>query len=221
MTKTNYLKWTEGNAKLLKTSGESYRVLGFGLPADMTFEGGNTCPGANACRGVCYAKQGRYLMANVRDARLHNFNAFQSRGKLGFIGDAIADLTRYAKRYNVVRLHDSGDFFSQDYLDAWKAIACAFPAIIFYAYTKSLHLDLFTDKPANLRLVQSLGGKYDNQVNLSAPHSRIFSTDADMVSAGYIDGNASDIPAIEGAINIGLVYHGNRKLTEAQSNYFR
>ena len=219
MTNTNNLKWTEGNAKLLKTSGESYRVLGFGLPADMTFDGGNTCPGANACRGVCYAKQGRYLMANVRDARLHNFNA--SRDVESFVSAAIADLTRYAKRYNVVRLHDSGDFYSQDYLNAWKRIAAIFPTIIFYAYTKSLHLDLFTDKPANLRLVQSLGGKYDNQLNLQASHSRIFSTDADRIAAGYVDGNVNDVPAIEGAINIGLVYHGNRKLTEAQSNYFR
>ena len=136
MTKTNNLKWTEGNAKLLKTSGESYRVLGFGLPADMTFEGGNTCPGAGACRGVCYAKQGRYLMANVRDARMHNFNVSQGAG---FAAAAIADLQRLTKRYNVVRVHDSGDFYSQEYVNAWKSIARAFPATIFYAYTKSLH----------------------------------------------------------------------------------
>jgi hypothetical protein len=220
-TMTYNLKWTMGNAKLVKTSGESYRVLGFGIPADYSFEGGNTCPAANACRGVCYAKQGRYLMANVRDARMHNFNLFQSRGKLGFIGDAIADLTRLVKRYNVVRLHDSGDFFSQDYLDAWKAIACAFPNTIFYAYTKSLHLDIGTDKPANLRIVQSLGGKYDAMINLNLSHSRIFSTDDDRIAAGYVDGNVSDIPAIEGEIKIGLVYHGNRKLTDAQSKFFR
>lgn len=220
MTKTN-LKWTEGNAKLTKTSGEAYRVLGYGIPADYSFEGGNTCPGANACRGVCYAKQGRYIMASVRDARLHNFTSFQTRGKLGFIGDAIADLTRFVKRYNVVRIHDSGDFFSQDYLDAWKAIALAFPAVIFYAYTKSLHLDIMTDKPANLRIVQSLGGKYDSHVNLDIPHSRIFSTDADRIAAGYVDGNINDIPAIVGDIRIGLVYHGVKKLTDAQNAFFR
>lgn len=213
------LKWTMGNAKLVKTSGESYRVLGFGIPADMSFNGGNTCPGANACRGVCYAKQGRYLMAGVKNARLHNFNA--SRDVLGFIASAIADLTRLTKRYNVVRLHDSGDFYSQEYLNAWKNIAILFPNTIFYAYTKSLHLDIETGKPDNLRIVQSLGGKYDAKINLSLPHSRIFSTDADRIAANYEDGNVSDIPAIEGVINIGLVYHGNRKLTEAQSNFFR
>jgi len=213
------LKWTMGNAKLVKTSGESYRVLGFGIPADYSFDGGNTCPAANACRGVCYAKQGRYLMANVRDARMHNFNA--SRDYASFVVSAVADLTRLTKRYNVVRLHDSGDFYSQEYLNAWKAIATCFPNTIFYAYTKSLHLDIESDKPANLRIVQSLGGKYDDRLIRSLPHSRIFSTDADRIAAGYVDGNVSDIPAIEGEINIGLVYHGNRKLTDAQSKFFR
>ena len=212
------LKWTMGNAKLVKTSGEAYRVLGFGIPADMSFDGGNTCPGANACRGVCYAKQGRYIMAGVKNARLHNFNA--SRSDM-FVLDATKDLNRLVKRYNVVRLHDSGDFYSQEYLNAWKLIADTFPEVIFYAYTKSLHLDIESNKPANLRIVQSLGGKYDAKINMTLPHSRIFSTDADRIAAGYIDGNVSDIPAIEGEINIGLVYHGVRKLTAAQNDFFR
>lgn len=221
MTNKNALRWTEGNAKLAKTSGGVYRVLGFGIPADFNFDGGNTCPGANACRGVCYAKQGRYLMANVMGARMHNLEAFRALGFMGFIDAAISDLTRLVKRYNVVRLHDSGDFFSQEYLDAWKRIASAFPAVIFYAYTKSLHLDIEGGKPDNLRIVQSLGGKYDDRLDRNRSHSRIFSDDAARESAGYVDGNVNDIPAIEGDIRIGLVYHGNRKLTEAQNKFFR
>lgn len=221
MTNAMNLKWTMGNEKLTKTSGAVYRVLGFGIPADYSFEGGNTCPGASACRAVCYAKQGRYIMAGVKNARMHNLMKFMERGQIGFIGDAIADLSRLTKRYNVVRIHDSGDFFSQEYLNAWKAIACAFPHVVFYAYTKSHHLDIQTDKPLNLRIVQSIGGKFDERVNVSLPHARIFATDNDRIAAGYIDGNVSDIPAIEGEIAIGLVYHGVRKLTDAQRNYFK
>lgn len=225
MTNATNLKWTEGNAKLVKTDGSgsnmTFRVLGFGIPADYNFDGGNTCPGANACRGVCYAKQGRYMMANVMNARKHNLNFFNGFGAHSFVCAAIADLTRFVKRYNVVRIHDSGDFFSQEYLNAWKAIAAAFPSVIFYAYTKSLHLDIETDKPLNLRIVQSLGGKYDARVNLSLSHARIFSTDADRIAAGYIDGNVNDMPAILGEVNIGLVYHGVKKLTEAQNKFFR
>lgn len=215
----NFLKWTEGNAKLTKTSGEIYRVLGYGIPADYNFNGGNTCPGASACRGVCYAKQGRYIMSSVQNARLHNLNAFLE-SPTAFIAGAIADLTRFVKRYNVVRIHDSGDFFSQSYLDAWKTIAASFPNVIFYAYTKSLFLDISAGKPQNLRIVQSLGGKYDANINMGESHARIFSDDAARINAGYVDGNVNDIPAIVGENRIGLVYHGVKKMTDAQRNYF-
>ena len=38
----------------------------------------------------------------------------------------------------VVRVHDSGDFFSQEYFDAWLEVARGRPRTRFYAYTKSL-----------------------------------------------------------------------------------
>lgn len=216
------IKWTQGNEKLNKPNGGVYKIIGFGLPADYSYERDgvkfNTCPGANACKGVCYAKQGRYLMPNVANARLSNLYASLEPT---FADDAISDLTYHAKRgYNVVRLHDSGDFHSQEYLDAWKKVASALPGMVFYAYTKSLHLDLFTGKPDNFKLVQSLGGVYDARVNLDAPHSRIFSSDVARIAAGYVDGNVNDVPAIEGTTRIGLVYHGVRKLTVAQANFF-
>jgi hypothetical protein len=89
----------------------------------------------------------------------------------------------------------------------------------FYAYTKSMHLDL-TGAPANFKVTQSLGGKHDALVNLGKPHSRIFSTDDDRIAAGYVDGNVDDSPAIEGVVSIGLVYHGVKNLTPAQKKFF-
>jgi hypothetical protein len=219
--------WTAGNAKLLKTSGGEYRVVGFGLPADVDFKVDgvqhNTCPAALACRAVCYAKQGTYRFANVVKARHHNLALSQ---RADFADLIIADLStmvvksrKCRKPYNVVRLHDAGDFYSQSYLDAWAKVAAAYPAVIFYAYTKSLHLDLSVI-PANLRITQSLGGRYDNLVNLGKPHSRIFSNDKAREDAFYVDGNINDVPAIEGDIAIGLVYHGGRNLTAAQEKFF-
>jgi hypothetical protein len=35
-----------------------------------------------------------------------------------------------------VRVHGSGDFFSQEYVDKWKRIAQNVPNVVFYAYTK-------------------------------------------------------------------------------------
>jgi len=216
------IKWTTGNTKLAKENDRGYNILGFGIPADYVFvdkQGAtcNTCPGACACKGVCYAKQGRYNMPNVRDARVRNLT--ESLGDT-FVLDATDDLRYYKRRgYNVIRLHDSGDFYSQEYLDKWAAIAHNHPDLIFYAYTKNLLLT-FDAVPANLRIVQSLGGLYDKLVNLEKPHSRIFSSDMARIMAGYVDGNTNDIPAIEGVIRIGLVYHGVRKLTVAQNNFF-
>jgi hypothetical protein len=58
-------------------------------------------------------------------------------------------------------------------------------------------------------------------VQLGSSHSRIFSSHSARKRAGYIDGNLSDIPAIQGKVKIGLVYHGNRGMTDAQKKFFR
>lgn len=211
------LKWTFGNSKLVKTSGDTLKIVGFGISADTDINGVNSCPGALACRGVCYAKQGTYLFKNVRESRLFNLNASFLPN---FQNMLFPDLTKISEKYNCVRIHDSGDFHSQSYLDAWKLAAIALPSVTFYAYTKSLHLDLHSNLPANFKLVQSLGGKYDERVNLAHSHSRIFSDHDARIAAGYVDGNVDDMPAINGDIRIGLVYHGTRKLTDAQQKFF-
>lgn len=214
------LPWITGNIKLQKTSGGTFgRVIGWGIPADMDFtlngESFNTCPGACACRGVCYAKQGAYTWKATKAARLR---ALESTFSSSFVDDAIADLKRM-RGVGVVRIHDSGDYYSQEYLDKWIAIARAFPSIIFYSYTKSAILD-FSNAPSNFRVTYSLGGRYDDKVDLGRSHSRIFSTHEDMERAGYIDGGASDAPAIQGLVKIGLPWHGVKKLTESQKKFF-
>lgn len=215
-----FCKWTNGNEKLNKPNGDAYRIIGFGIPADYDFqlngETVNTCPSALACRGVCYAKQGRYGMKNVKDARKHNLDMSL---RADFVENAIADLKRMRK-VNTVRIHDSGDFYNQEYYNKWCLIAMALPHIIFYAYTKTLDMDIWGNKPDNLRITQSLGGKHDNLVNLSMPHSRIFADDDARINAGYVDGNVNDVPAIEGLVKIGLVYHGQKNMTDAQKKYF-
>lgn len=227
MPKVLKAKWVEGNAKLLKTSKGKYRVLGFGIPADHNFKSGgivmNTCPQALACKAVCYAKQGRYVMDLVVKARKHNLKLSL---RPTFAKHIIADLNQMVikskvchKPYNVVRLHDSGDFYSQEYLDAWSTVAAAFPNVIFYAYTKSLHLDM-SAIPSNLRITRSQGGRLDKLINLGLPNSRIFSSHAARQREKYVNGNLSDIPAIEGRISIGLVFHGTKKLTPAQVKFF-
>ena len=207
---------SDGNTKLVKTSGEVYKVVGFGIPADLTFNGINTCRGAGACRSVCYAKAGAYLFPNVVTAKRANLDATLADT---FAADMVAAIRR-RRSYNTVRIHDAGDFYSKEYFAKWCAVARALPGHKFYAYTKALDLDLWTDKPDNFQVVQSLGGVFDRLVDLNRSHSRIFASEAARVAAGYVDGNVNDIPAIEGVTRIGLVYHGTRKLTLPQVRYF-
>lgn len=214
------LPWILGNAKLQKTSGGTFgRVIGWGIPADhnFTLDGvqHNTCPGALGCRGACYAKQGSYTWKATVAARKRALDCTLTDT---FVADAIADIKRM-RGVGVVRIHDSGDYYSQEYLDKWIAIAQAFPDIIFYSYTKSATLD-FNAAPSNFRVTFSLAGKHDALVDMSKSHARIFATVEDMERAGYIDGGKSDAPAIQGLVKIGLPYHGTRKLTDAQRKFF-
>jgi hypothetical protein len=222
-----HAKWTTGNSKLEKTSKGKYRVVGFGLPADHNFKSGglqhNTCPGALACRAVCYAKQGTYRFKNVKATRLHNLKLSLRKRFVDMLTSDLTNLTTKGKHrrkpYNVVRLHDSGDFYRQEYLDAWATVASRFPKVTFYAYTKSLHLDL-SRIPSNLHIIQSLGGRHDKLVQLGQAHSRIFSSHTARKRAGYVDGNVNDTPAILGKVKIGLVFHGTQNLTPAQVKFF-
>jgi Gene product 88 len=66
----------------------------------------------------------------------------------------------------LVRVHVSGDFYSETYFRAWMAVAVQRPETVFYAYTKSLkiwvdNLDLV---PANFRLNASKGGRWDHLI---------------------------------------------------------
>jgi hypothetical protein len=95
----------------------------------------------------------------------------------------------------------------------WFAIAKANPNTRFYAYTKMVALVRQAYKaglvPDNFRLIQSLGGLADKQIDHSLPHSRIFSSLDELNAAGYADASESDSPAAFGSSPlIGLVIHG-------------
>jgi hypothetical protein len=217
-------KFVTGNTKLNKITGEggAYQIIGFGIPADLDFKDGkrkrNTCPGADHCREVCYAKQGMYRFNNVKVARQKALDATMD---VNFVETMIEDLTKFFKKgINTVRVHDSGDFYSQEYLDKWYSIASQMPWMKFYAYTKALNLDLFTNKPDNFQIIQSLGGRWDRKIDLTKPHSRIFTNDEARIANGYVDGNINDAPAIDGVVKIGLVYHGGKNLDETQKTRY-
>lgn len=52
----------------------------------------------------------------------------------------IEDLKRRPKAIKFVRIHETGDFISQEYVDMWARVTAAFPELTFYFYTKTADL---------------------------------------------------------------------------------
>tara|TARA_R110002110_G_scaffold229893_2_gene445482 strand:+ start:412 stop:1248 length:837 start_codon:yes stop_codon:yes gene_type:complete len=203
-----------------------HNIASFNLPAggyklDGFWEA--ICIGAAACLALCYAMQGSFTWASTQIPRVVNHQLLERLQGRYRIAGMIHALDRMIKRlgpsYGLVRLHDSGDFYSQTYIDAWMQVIRMNPTIWFYLYTKSHHL-LPDDLPENLSVTKSFGGKHDDLIDTdNDPHARIFATVQELIDAGYIDANDEvdgEIATILGRHKIGLAYHGVKKPTPAQ-----
>jgi hypothetical protein len=124
----NPITFAKGNAKIEK-------ALIWNLPE------GITCPGATElCKKVCYAKDSTVRFPNVvPGSRAHNL-AIAKRS------DFPEFLTQKLNRARLprMRIHESGDFFNQKYLDTWTEAIAQDSKRTFWAYTKSHKLD-FTE----------------------------------------------------------------------------
>lgn len=127
---------SRGNRKLEKASR---LFLIWNLPAV------ESCPGATpTCRRYCYARKAERMYRNVLECRKRNMAASR---RPDFVSGIVALIEKAGPR-PYFRVHESGDFYSQEYLDAWFAVARAFPETKFLAYTQSFHLD-FRGCPPN------------------------------------------------------------------------
>ena len=182
-----------------------------------------TCPGADACLALCYARQGTFLFKGSKRVRIDNhqllLTTYATQGLDGVVDILDQAVKSVTKTVAVIRMHDSGDFFKKWYVKAWLEVINRNPDILFYAYTKSFPMFKGLNIPSNFRVTYSFGGKFDSQID--GPNSRIFPTLDERIAAGYVDGNDSDMPAILGEHNIGLVYHGIKKPTVEQFDAVR
>ena len=110
----------------------------FSLPAGPKY----SCPGAtDACKD-CYAMKGRHYFSNVQQAFGGNWKLL-SRLKRNRASKKVIRLLQDAvpKHAKVFRIHESGDWYSQEYVDAWTAVIRSRPDVKFWAYTRSFHLN--------------------------------------------------------------------------------
>ena len=111
-----------------------------------------TCPGSTAlCRKYCYAKKAEKLFPNVVTKRQRNLALSKTAG---FVDTIVAELGN-SPLMPYMRIHESGDFYSQEYLNKWFEICRRMPEKTFLAFTKAFGLD-YSKKPKNLKLYYSV-----------------------------------------------------------------
>jgi hypothetical protein len=173
----------------------------------------NVCPSAGVCAQVCYARQGTYLIPSVR--RSHVRNLLMVLDDLpGFEAAMHAELHQTTRSGalkfagKTIRLHDSGDFLSADYLRAWLRIMRAASHARFYCYPKEIQLfreHVEPDPPPNFSWVFSFGGRQDASLNPSVDRvADVFATEAEISEAGYHSQSVCDTLAVDGPAPVGL-----------------
>jgi hypothetical protein len=180
----------------------------------------NVCPNAGACAKFCYARNGTYLFPKVRGKHLRNLllvrddpkwteaiaeelahKRFDPKGIIREIPglDSVEHLSQEVQEWILsggaaVRIHDSGDFFSREYLQGWIDLADRFPYILFYAYTKEVTMLEETDLPPNFLTCYSMGGKEDRLIDKDTMrHADVFPDLETLEEAGYVSQDASDL----------------------------
>ncbi|NBO34621.1 MAG: hypothetical protein EBU89_01600 [Actinobacteria bacterium] len=158
-----------------------------------------TCPNAGACANVCYARNGTYNFSNVKARHTANLE-YVINDPQGWFAQMLEEVNHPRMRGKYVRIHDSGDFFSEDYLLLWLKIALLTPDVTFYCYTKEVSMFkriVEYDCPKNFRYLYSLGGREDYLIDLELDrHADVFPDDAAILEAGYANQDASDLLAI-------------------------
>ena len=148
----------------------------------------NVCPNAGACASFCYARNGTYLFKNVRGRHIQNLEYILEEPKRWFT-QMFNEVNQPKMLNKYVRIHDSGDFFSEEYLKMWLLIASLTPQVTFYCYTKEVSLFkkvVEPDCPKNFRYLYSMGGKEDHLINKETDrHADVFPDDAAILDAGY------------------------------------
>lgn len=107
---------------------------------------------------VCYAARSERF-PSARQARWRNYENARKMVKSG-------ENFNVPKNATHVRIHGSGDFFSQFYFDRWLETIRSHPDVIFWAFTKSIGywVERIDSIPPNLSLTASTGTKLDHLI---------------------------------------------------------
>ena len=194
------------NSKIKKTSKHfGVRLFNFSIPAYKSKSGQVICPLADKCIEFCYARKGFYkLSSKWSELKL------EATKKDTFVNDMIKDIK--AKKADYIRVHDSGDYYSKEYLFKWFKIAELMPHIRFYSYTNNVHqIKKLKTIPHNFDFIFSDSGKQAFLINQKTDrHTKIFKSLKDLKKEGYKDASNYDLYATKwfnDSKKVGLIYH--------------
>lgn len=140
----------------------------------------STCIGAGICAKFCYAKK----MENMPNVRISRAWKLEQTKSSDFKSRIIAEIRK--RKFKVIRIHESGDFYCQAYVDTWKDIARSIPEITFYSFTKAFQLDLWSNLPSNFIIIQSYGSKFDEKIDREKNTSRVIDDCKEMSIMEYL-----------------------------------
>jgi hypothetical protein len=138
----------------------------------------------------------------------HNFGLLKDALVDGV--DACADLIceSLPKKFDVMRVHVGGDYFSEKYLQAWIEVAKRNPEKVFYSYSKSLPFFTRFALPDNLVLTASRGGKHDELIDLHGwKEALVVYSEQEAIDKG-LEIDHDDTHAAFGKENFALLIHG-------------
>lgn len=196
------------NSKLKKTSKKlGIKIFNFSIPAYKSKTGEIVCKYAKDCVKYCYAQKGNYKRF-PKIGELMEQRYLISKQSI-FVG--LMDIEIKKKKAQAIRIHDSGDFYSKEYLLKWIEIANINPNVNFYAYTKSLPYFKGIKLPKNMDVIFSIGGYRDKDINFKKDrHAQIFDNEKELKDSGYINASKIDYYATKFYSNnkkVGLIYH--------------
>tara|TARA_R110002020_G_scaffold113236_1_gene260235 strand:- start:9292 stop:11391 length:2100 start_codon:yes stop_codon:yes gene_type:complete len=173
----------------------------------------NVKPGPQA-EIMCYAAraQGQYPGANVQAFK--NLDLLKRMKTKEKMANLIIKSMEYHGLANtdILRIHEAGDFFSQDYLDAWIEVAKRMPQTLFYAYTVSLpyYMARKNSLPKNFKVIASMDKHNEKFImDNGLRYSRVVGTEEEARALGLpID--VDDSIAWGSDDNFALVIHGSQ-----------
>lgn len=144
----------DGNTKLGKGVW-TFSMLPTGKPF-IVFINGNECTVYGSCPchcNGCYATKGNYNFSSVKQSM--GIKTYLARNYLAFVENAIMAQIE-ADNIQLLRIHASGDFFSVEYIEAWKRIVTHCTNCVFWTYTKNNQAENAFNGLSNINIVKSI-----------------------------------------------------------------